>query len=294
MTTQLARLLLGGAMALAVGGCSTTMPSGSAVSSPTPGASPSPPPSSAATAGPSPSVAPGVTPPPDGSLTVDLFFHDDPAGRSIRLLAFDDSRRLVEARGATAAEQALPTIGAPEVDPRLAPIPGDPSSVVLVWTGLICDTTARLRIDKALATIEVEGGPVEPCDAMGVGRGVVLRFDGPIDPAAIATSLVPGAVVEVMPRREAEAEGLARLGGHEWVVVRSLLAEAVDLDPRLQPADRLVWAVSMENRGLPGSCPSLGPGVDTFTAEPCVAAGWATAFLDARTGASLGVAYITF
>jgi hypothetical protein len=82
------------------------------------------------------------------------------------------------------------------------------------------------------------------------------------------------------------------VGGHDWEAIQAHLATAADLDPRLQPADRLVWAVSMENRGLPGSCPSLGPGEDPFTAKPCVAAGWATVFFDARTGEYLGVSYV--
>jgi hypothetical protein len=301
MTTRLARLLLGGFVLSMLSGCGTTTPSGPAIVTPsapsgpsaTPGASTTTDASPAPTAEPSPSVAPVVTPGPDGSLAVDLIFHDDPAGRSVRLLVTDASGWLIEARDATAAELLLPPVGSGRAEPSVARIPGDPSAIVVSWVGWICDTTARLGIDEGLTTITVTAGPVETCDAMGVGRGVTLGFRGPVDASAVAARLEEGATVEVIPRREVEAAAVALVGGHEWEATRALLAAGGDFDPRLQPPDRLVWAVSLANQALPGSCPSLGPGGDPFTADPCVAATAATIFLDARTGAYLGVVYTT-
>lgn len=64
--------------------------------------------------------------------------------------------------------------------------------VRLVWVGTICDLTAELQIAPNVTSMAVTEGPRGSCDAMGVGRGVVLSFARQVDAASIAPDLVPG------------------------------------------------------------------------------------------------------
>lgn len=92
----------------------------------------------------------------------------------------------------------------------------------------------------------------------------------------------------VMPQEQAIS--IAHAFNTEWEVSDSRLAVARDLDDRLAPPDRMVWAVAFENPN-PGSCPSYAPGVDPFRAPSCPAATVAVVFMDATTGEFLGVRY---
>jgi hypothetical protein len=67
------------------------------------------------------------------------------------------------------------------------------------------------------------------------------------------------------------------------------LDRASNLDDRLSPPDREVWAVLVLS-GQPGSCPSPGAPVP-FDQEPCPFATMVVIYLDARTGEYLGSDY---
>jgi hypothetical protein len=60
-------------------------------------------------------------------------------------------------------------------------------TAVLAWIGTICDIEATLTV--ARDRLVVSPVPREGCDAAAVGRGVVLTFAEPVDPASIAVVL---------------------------------------------------------------------------------------------------------
>lgn len=122
-----------------------------------------------------PSVSPQV-------VTVSL----DPT-HSLELTIIDESGLLLEARSAAFGEQAPP-------DPMMSlkgifafnPSTVPANEVRLVWVGTICDRSAELRIAPNVTALSITEGPRGSCDAMGVGRGVVLTFDHAIDASLIA------------------------------------------------------------------------------------------------------------
>jgi hypothetical protein len=61
--------------------------------------------------------------------------------------------------------------------------------LVLAWGGTVCDVAATLAV--APRRLVVSPAPREGCDAMWLGRGVVLTFAEPVDPASIAVMLDP-------------------------------------------------------------------------------------------------------
>lgn len=59
--------------------------------------------------------------------------------------------------------------------------------MILVWSGSPCDRTATLRIEsKRHLTLELGLRPT--CDAMAIGRGLVLVFGRPIDASTVTVN----------------------------------------------------------------------------------------------------------
>jgi hypothetical protein len=63
------------------------------------------------------------------------------------------------------------------------------AELVLWWIGTVCDVNAMLSVTRE--RLVVTPVPREGCDAMAVGRGVVLTFAKPIDPTSVALALEP-------------------------------------------------------------------------------------------------------
>ncbi|MEO5964134.1 MAG: hypothetical protein ABIR11_01620 [Candidatus Limnocylindrales bacterium] len=59
--------------------------------------------------------------------------------------------------------------------------------VVLAWIGTVCDVHATLSI--APDRLVVSPDPREGCDAMALGRGIVLTFAMPVDPTSFIVVL---------------------------------------------------------------------------------------------------------
>jgi len=57
------------------------------------------------------------------------------------------------------------------------------------WIGTVCDVKATLTVTPA--RLVVTPVPRQGCDAMAVGRGMVLTFPAPTDPKAITVALGP-------------------------------------------------------------------------------------------------------
>ncbi|HEY7132538.1 MAG TPA: hypothetical protein VH440_09820 [Candidatus Limnocylindrales bacterium] len=61
--------------------------------------------------------------------------------------------------------------------------------LVLGWLGTPCDLVAILTVSAT--SLVIDPAPRQGCDAIGVGRGVVLTYLHPIDPSAVLVRLLP-------------------------------------------------------------------------------------------------------
>ena len=90
---------------------------------------------------------------------------------------------LVAWRAATDRELAAATWG--DDDITLARLTN--RELVLGWIGTVCDVKATLTVTQE--RLVVSPVPREGCDLVAVGRGVVLTFAKPVDPASVAVVL---------------------------------------------------------------------------------------------------------
>jgi len=63
----------------------------------------------------------------------------------------------------------------------------DDRNLVFGWIGTVCDLQATLTIEPE--SLVVTPAPRKGCDALAVGRGLVLTYAGPVDPRAIDVTL---------------------------------------------------------------------------------------------------------
>jgi hypothetical protein len=103
--------------------------------------------------------------------------------------------------------------------------------LVLGWIGTVCDVHATLTVTQEHLVVSPD--PREGCDAMALGRGVVLTFGKRVDPAAIAVVLEDGVLLPEEPTwpplNDAERRievALARIGLVARVAERSPPDEA--------------------------------------------------------------------
>lgn len=171
---------------LAVGGCGSQ-----AVEKPSPSTGSSPPPSptaepasvtlapeSTATASLLPSPVPSPSASPLGVVRIPF------ARREMDLAIVGEPGVLVAWRAATDRElEAATWDGDDDITlDRLTK-----RNLVLGWIGTVCDVKATLTV--AQERLVVSPVPREGCDAMAVGRGVVLTFAMPVDSLSIAVVL---------------------------------------------------------------------------------------------------------
>lgn len=62
-----------------------------------------------------------------------------------------------------------------------------PNELVIRWTGGACDTTWHLDVWAGPGLL-LRAGDAPPCDAIGIGRGIVVTFDAAVDPAKVEVS----------------------------------------------------------------------------------------------------------
>jgi hypothetical protein len=60
----------------------------------------------------------------------------------------------------------------------------------LRWTTTICDREMTVSIAREVARIVIEHAPRDGCDAMGVGRDLVLQFTEDVDPASVELQVI--------------------------------------------------------------------------------------------------------
>jgi hypothetical protein len=64
--------------------------------------------------------------------------------------------------------------------------------LIVAWMGGPCDKSVRLVVDHSLITIAP--GPQPACDALGIGRAIVLEFPAPVRLDDMSVEHVPGVV----------------------------------------------------------------------------------------------------
>jgi hypothetical protein len=140
---------------------------------------------------PKPSPAWGPWPPKDAFSVME--FKDD-TGRKAFAAIVDASGLL------TSVAEGVPdaAIG----DGALEGFFRDPSGTHryrLRWTTTICDREMTVSIAREVARIVIEHAPREGCDAMGIGRDLVLQFTQDVDPAAVELQVIQPALLPEPP-----------------------------------------------------------------------------------------------
>jgi hypothetical protein len=141
-----------------------------------------------ATPSPSPSAlaSPGASPVPSASaspvvVSVDLIEH---VGANATIDITDLSGRLVRAQSGVPGDGA----SVPDGTVAVSGVADDPTTVILTWSGLPCDTTHQLTIEPDGVTMSIER-PACQGDAMGVDHVLQLTFDHAVDPAALSVTI---------------------------------------------------------------------------------------------------------
>lgn len=144
----------------------------------------------------SPSPTPVTSPsteasPTPSSSSISVTLHLD-ANHALALTVTDQSGRLIGAREAEGDELDAPDMQAANADifAYLQGADETRAEVAVVWIGTICDQAAEVVVEPDVDAITVHAPASPPCDAMAVGRGVVLTFDQPVDVSVIRLSLV--------------------------------------------------------------------------------------------------------
>src|SRR4051794_8053501 len=126
---------------------------------------------------------------PGGSKTFGLVLAgEEPGIAQLPVRVTDESGHLRD------AGQEVGFLGGAKPDADTWNPPGRPDKVLVTWTGGGCDESAELTLRargngfSATVTTKVSAGA---CDAIGIGRSVMLTFDRP----------VPGASVTIEPTR---------------------------------------------------------------------------------------------
>jgi hypothetical protein len=109
----------------------------------------------------------------------------------------------------------------------------------LRWLATICDREMTVSIARDVARIVIEHAPREGCDAMGVGRDLVLQFTEDVDPAAVELQVIqPTRLPEPPPEPTTMVVELGRGDSTESVLVIDhaaslMVARAADPIPNI-------------------------------------------------------------
>jgi hypothetical protein len=120
--------------------------------------------------------------PPEGAVVIPLTSPVGPNFPPAQVAVVDESGRLV-----SATEKGSVTYTLMPFDGRFGAYvePGMPGRVHLEWIGGICDSHITVTVAADLSTISFDMGPQPDCDTIGVGRELVLDFDGSVDVPSI-------------------------------------------------------------------------------------------------------------
>lgn len=132
--------------------------------------------------------------PPVGAVVVPLTSPVGPNFPPAQVAVIDKSGRLV-----SVIEKDSVHYEAGPFDGRFGAFaePGKPGRVHLAWVGGICDSHITVTVAADLGSITFDMGPQPDCDSIGVGRELVLDFEGSVDVPAIELRDVDDAPVPV-------------------------------------------------------------------------------------------------
>lgn len=124
-----------------------------------------------------PVVTPGPWP-PEGAVVVTLTSPVGPNFPPAQAAVIDGSGRLVNVTEKGSVNYTLMPFNG-----RFGAYaePGKPGRVHLEWIGGICDSQITVTVAADLSAITYDMGPQPDCDSIGVGRELVLDFDGSVD-----------------------------------------------------------------------------------------------------------------
>lgn len=133
--------------------------------------------------GPLPSPSVGVWPPAGTTTTIALSSQVGEGQPPVEVAVVDRSGELVSAREVRPGD---PVVRPSDADAAqwVGREPLDPRSLRLGWAGGVCDSRVTVTIET-LESIRIDGGPQPDCDAMGVGREIILTFARPVDATLI-------------------------------------------------------------------------------------------------------------
>jgi hypothetical protein len=132
--------------------------------------------------------------PPDNSVVIALTSPVGAGEPPVEVAVIDKSGRLVDVSEKGAVDPSTMSF-----DGRFGAYaePGTPGRVHLTWVGGICDRYIAITVAADLGSITFDMGPQPDCDSIGVGRELVLDFDGSVDVPAIELKDVADAPVPV-------------------------------------------------------------------------------------------------
>lgn len=115
--------------------------------------------------------------PPDGATIVELTSQVGAGRPPARVAVVDRSGWLTSVREVRSSDPPFPA-----GDQGNAVLTTDSAGQVrLLWIGGVCDGDMVVTIGESVRGITIDGGERPGCDAMGVGRELVLRFSEPIE-----------------------------------------------------------------------------------------------------------------
>jgi hypothetical protein len=134
---------------------------------------------------PTPSIvaASPAAPAPSGAVVVELTSEVGVGAPPVQVAVIDKSGRLVSVIEKGAVDPSTMSF-----DGRFGAYPesGTPGRVHLAWVGGICDSRVTVTVAADLGSITFDMGPQPAnCDSIGVGRELVLDFDGTVDVPSI-------------------------------------------------------------------------------------------------------------
>lgn len=126
-----------------------------------------------------PSIGPW---PPAGAQVVALTSPVGPNFPPVQVAVVDESGRLLRVTEKGSVHYSMAPF-----DGRFGAYaePGTPGRVHLTWIGGICDSRITVTVAADLGSITFDMGPQPDCDTIGVGRELVLDFDGSVDVPSI-------------------------------------------------------------------------------------------------------------
>ena len=187
--------------------------------------------------GPTPSASPVPSGPGTGTYSATITLQVR-GGRPIALAVRDTTGEV------SAAVSGQPGDGA-SVEPgraRIEPAPGDPTSLIVTWAGLPCETSGAMLVDEGRRLITITP---EPCsgDALAFDRAVILRFATAVDAGGWTSIVLTG----LGPSEEPAPSSSAEPSAEAHVVLRSTggnpaSIDVVDLSGHLVAAEKLALA----------------------------------------------------